>query len=152
MLGLPHSHGITNEMIESEREELSSYDYIFAPSPLVEQSLVDIGIQPFSILRSTFGWAPSRYAFSVGEEGRTGFLALFVWSICVRKGVPQLLAAWKRSGVDGELLLAGKIETALKPLLEPYVKRHNVRVLDFVSDVGRLYKSADIFVFPTLEE
>ena len=86
------------------------------------------------------------------DEGRTGFRALFVGTICVRKGVPQLLAAWKKSGVEGELLLVGKVEPAIRPLLEPYLENNSVRALGFTSDVGRLYKSADVFVFPTLEE
>jgi glycosyltransferase involved in cell wall biosynthesis len=70
----------------------------------------------------------------------------------VRKGVPQLLAAWKKSGVRGELVLAGAVEESLKPLLAPYLKDHGVRLAGFVSDVGSLYKSADLFIFPTLEE
>jgi glycosyltransferase involved in cell wall biosynthesis len=151
-LGLPPNHNITQERIDRELYELSFYDFIFAPNPWVEKSLVKVGIDPARILRSSFGWSPSRYAKSAKEEHRSCFRVLFVGSICVRKGVPQLLAAWNKSGVKGELLLAGKVEAALEPLIKSYVDTGSVRTLGYISDVGALYKSADMFVFPTLEE
>jgi glycosyltransferase involved in cell wall biosynthesis len=151
-LGLQPSHKITDDVVKREREELQLHDFIFSPNANVEASLVETGVDRGKILRSTYGWLPSRFASSVGTEDRKGFRALFVGAICVRKGIPQLLAAWKKSGVVGELLLAGDVEASLKPLLAPYLESHGVRLAGFVSDVGCLLKSADIFVFPTLEE
>lgn len=150
--GLPSNPTMTDEVVRREREELALHDYIFAPSPMVEKSLVDTGVDPTKILRSTYGWLPSRFSLSVADETRRGFRALFVGNICVRKGAPQLLAAWEKSGVEGELLLAGNVEDSLNPLLAPYLERHRVRLAGFVSDVGHLFKSADVFVFPSLEE
>jgi glycosyltransferase involved in cell wall biosynthesis len=143
---------ITDKAVMSEREELELHDYIFSPNPMVEKSLLEMGMNPSKILCSTYGWSPSRFAASVGDEDRKGFRALFVGRIGVRKGVPQLLTAWKMSGVIGELVLAGTVEESFEPLLAPYLKDHGVRLAGFVSDVGRLYKSADLFIFPTLEE
>ena len=34
---------------------------------------------------------------------------LYVGTLNVRKGVPTLLKAWKHSGIDGELVLAGVV-------------------------------------------
>ena len=98
--------------------------------------LIQIGVDPGKILRSTYGWLPFRFPPNVTEKKGDRFRALFVGTICVRKGVPQLLAAWKRSGVSGELLLAGEVEPFLKPLLAPYLERYGVRLAGFVSDVG----------------
>jgi glycosyltransferase involved in cell wall biosynthesis len=146
------SHPITNDLAENEHEELELYDYLFAPSSRVADSLINMGVDNAKILRSTYGWSPSRLALSVGDERKKGFRALFVGTVNVRKGIPQLLAAWKKAGVEGELLLAGDVEDILKPLLAPYLKGHGVRLVGYVTDVGHLYKSADAFVFPTLEE
>ena len=143
---------ITDERVNFEREELKLYDHIFSPNPMVEKSLIETGVDASKILRSTFGWSPSKFASSVGDKNKKGLVALFVGDICVRKGIPQLLAAWKKSGVKGELVLAGEVEASLKPLLAPYLEGHHVKLAGFVFDVGRLYKAADIFVFPTLEE
>ena len=151
-LGLRPAHTITDDLVRREQAELSLHDYIFAPSPMVEQSLIQTGVDPGKILRSTYGWLPSRFPPTATETTRNGFRALFVGTICVRKGIPQLLAAWKKSGVSGELLLAGEVEASLGPLLAPYLENHGVRLAGFVSDVGSLYNSADVFIFPSLEE
>ena len=152
-LGLKPDHNITDESVECEREELALYDYVCASNPMVEASLLEAGIERTRIIPSSFGWSPARFAASPSEHTRnSGFRALFVGSICVRKGVPQLLAAWEKSGVKGELLLVGSVENAIKPLLKSYSENHSIRFLEFLADVGSLYRSADIFVFPTLEE
>ena len=151
-LGLEADHKITEQAVEREREELAIYDYIFASNHFVEASLIEARISPTKILPSTFGWSPARYAASTSERCRGVLSILFVGAIGVRKGIPQLLAAWDKCGVDGELVLAGHVEKSIKPLLGPYLMTERVRLAGFVPDVARLYKSADIFVFPTLEE
>jgi len=151
-LGLQPSHGITNDSVDRELEELAQYDYIFASNPCVELSLAKAGIEQNKIVRSTFGWDPARYPTTTLSARRSGFRALFVGSIGVRKGVPQLLAAWRRSGIDGELLLAGRVEEPIRGLLGPYLESPNIRLIGFVPDPSTLYRSADVFVFPTLEE
>jgi glycosyltransferase involved in cell wall biosynthesis len=148
--GLAPTHGITDESIEREREELALYDYIFASNAEVEASLIKAGVKRERIIPTSFGWTPSRYA-STASLPKSAFTALFVGSVSVRKGAPQLIEAWKRSGVAGELVFAGKAEPALAPLLARQADP-SIRYLHFVSDMGALYRSADIFVFPTLEE
>lgn len=151
-LGLAPSHTITDATVRREREELELYDYIVSPNPRIEKSLIDAGLNPARILRSSYGWSPSSFASSVGDAGRKGFRALFIGSIGVRKGVPQLLTGWKKSGVVGELLLVGSIEPTLEPLIAPYLKDHRVRLAGFDFELGKFYKSADIFVLPSIEE
>ena len=152
-LDLEPAHGITLESVECEREELALYDYVFASNPFVETSLVEAGVKPRRILRSSFGWSSTR--FFVEQENalaKNGLRFLFVGTVCVGKGVPQLLAAWKNGGVKGELLLVGRVEEAIKPLLSSYLEDNSVRFLDFIPDIGPIYRSADVFVFPTLTE
>ncbi len=42
-LGLPPSHTVTEDKIETETRELRAYDYFFAPNAEVEKSLADLG-------------------------------------------------------------------------------------------------------------
>lgn len=151
-LGLRPGHVITNALVTSEREELLQYDYLLSSSPRIEKSLIAAGVDGAKIIRSTFGWSPAELASSVGETGRTSFRALFIGGDAIRKGVPQLLDAWKKSGVVGELLIVGEVDGAIRPILAPYLEGHGIRVQGFTLDLGHLYKSADVFVFPSLEE
>lgn len=148
--GLAPTHTITEESVERERQELALYDYVFASNAKVEGSLIEAGVKPERIVPASFGWTPQRFA-SAAASPKTRLTVLFVGTVSVRKGVPQLLAAWKRSGIDGDLIFAGKVEEALRPLLAREA-HPSIRFLDYVSDMGSLYRSADIFVFPTLEE
>lgn len=151
--GLPPDHGVSEELVRVETEELHQYDYIVSPSAEVDRSLTAIGIPDSRILRSSFGWNPARFADSVPEpkaEGRLRFL--FVGSVGVRKGVPELLAAWRRAALpNAELVIIGNVET---PYREQFKRDlpENVRHLPFSLNIGGFYKSADVFVFPTLEE
>lgn len=154
-LGLRPSHQVTDELVKREREELETYDFVFAASKAIESSLIDAGISPAKILRSTFGWSPTEFTSGFDDERREGFRALFIGGDAVRKGVPQLLAAWEKSGVVGELLVVGVVAEAdalLKAILTPFLKVRGVRLIGFQRDLGRLYKSADVFVLPSLEE
>lgn len=148
--GLAPAHGITEDSVERERRELCTYDFVFASNKHVEDSLTDAGLPQDRIIPASFGWSPSRFA-PAKPLAKDRLVILFVGSVGVRKGVPHLLEAWRNSGIAGELVLAGSIEPALKPMIKHYADP-SIRYLDFVSDLGSLYRSADIFVFPTLEE
>jgi len=150
--GLPAVHRVTERKVEIENKELELYDFIVAPSLEVERSLLNIGIPQSKILASSFGWHPDRFMASAPEP-RTGdrMRFLFVGSIGVRKGLPELLEAWKRLALDAELVLVGNVEPGfaerLKQSLAP-----SVRHVAFTPDVGRFYKGSDVFVFPSHEE
>lgn len=150
-LRLTPKHGITKASVEQERQELSLYDYIFSPTQ-VEPSLVEAGVPIKRMLTGGFGWSPARFTKKYNRSNFPGLTALFVGSFCVRKGAIQLLEAWSKSGVPGQLLIAGNIEDAIKPLIAPYLKDKSIRFLDYVQDVSLLYSMADVFVFPTFEE
>ena len=152
-LGLQPDHKITQDFVDREDEELSLYDYIFSPNIRVEKSLIEIGVESSKILRSSYGWLPSSFVSSVAEESRQGFRALFVGGICVRKGVPQLLAAWKKSGVAGELLLVGEVEPALKPLKLVHTKNSRIFGWLALTSTWGVTIGPPIFLYsPSLEE
>jgi glycosyltransferase involved in cell wall biosynthesis len=152
-LSLLPAHSVSPEKIMQETNELALYDYVFASNPEVEDSLGRLGIPRSRILSTSFGWKPGRFErASAPSPHHQGVRAIFVGTIGVRKGVPELLKAWRRSRVDGELVLAGAIEKSIANLVQEHVEKGGVRHLGFVSNLGSLYRSSDFFVFPTLEE
>jgi glycosyltransferase involved in cell wall biosynthesis len=152
-IGLEPQHGISAASVEEERQELAQYDYVFASNPLVEDSLAEAGVPTDRVIPTSFGWSPDHYPATQPDGGhQTGVQALYVGTVCVRKGAHVLLEAWEQSGIAGTLTLAGDVEPALASRVEAAVASGRVRHLHFVADVNRLYRSADFFVFPTLEE
>jgi glycosyltransferase involved in cell wall biosynthesis len=153
-LDLPTTmHPVSPTKISQENQELAQYDFFFASNPEVESSLIQLGIRRDQILSTTFGWNPSRFASSVpAKRVERGVRILYVGLVGVRKGVPELLEAWERADVEGELLLAGEVEPEIAHVVARHVAGGRVRQLGFVEDIGALYLGSDIFAFPTLEE
>ncbi len=151
-LGQDRSHLVSKRIQENERRELSLYDYIMSPNARIEESLVATGIDRRIVLRSTYGWSPAKFSSNRQTPVKGQFRLLFIGNDTIRKGVPQLLAAWKKSQVIGELLIVGRIDTIARPIVAPYLESDGVRVVGFTRDLAELYTSADAFVLPSLEE
>lgn len=151
-LSLGGAEIVPDSKVEQERKELPLYDYIFA-SKQVEPTLFEAGVDPERILPSAFGWNPRELGKAVSPPRQTnGVTAIFVGSICVRKGVPYLLEAWRRSGVSGTLLMLGDISPELDQWIAQYKLDPSIKFLGFRNNVGDFFNSADFFIFPTLEE
>jgi glycosyltransferase involved in cell wall biosynthesis len=152
-LGLSPCHGIDEESIDAEQQVLEIVDHVFCPNACVEASLLQNGLDGRKILPASYGWNPARFA---GTDKllppHDGITVVFVGTICVRKGVHLLLDYWAKSKVRGRLVLAGAMEPAIREKCASLLARDDVTVLDYISDVGGLYRSADVFAFPSLEE
>lgn len=151
-LDLAPSHGITADKIAVETRELAAYDYYFASNAEVETSLSALGVEPHQILSTTFGWTPSRFEAPTSVPRRRRPRVLFVGTLSVRKGVPELLDAWRKAGVDANLQLAGAVTQELAALVHERAADDDVELLGYVEDVGSLFHGADVFAFPTHEE
>lgn len=152
-LGVEPAHTISAETVEAERQVLDAVDYVLCPSPLVRSSLLENGVSSHKLLDATYGWDPNRFSRSQERLAPTqGITALFVGTICVRKGAHLLLDYWQQSGIKGRLVLAGEMEPIIKQKYGHLFGRDDLVVLDYSKDVGALYKSADMFLFPSLEE
>lgn len=155
--GLPPAHSISEAAVAEEEEELALYDYVCASNAPCETSLAVAGIPRERILSTSFGWSPERYGIGreapLPERGGTAPVKLlFAGSIGVRKGAPELLEAWSRCRIAGELTLVGNVEPSIAPLVDAAVKEGRTRVAPFTKDIGAYYRTHDIFVLPTHEE
>jgi len=151
-IGWPPDHAITDALIAEERAELELADFIFSPSPLVDESLTANGVPTRKILPVSYGWSPDRVGAPGGVNAGSGLKVLFVGLACQRKGAHRLLDAWKLSGVAGQLLFAGRVTDDLLSRRAADFARPDVVRLGHVSDIGTTYRSADAFAFPSFEE
>ncbi len=145
--------GITDQDIENERQQLASADYIYCPNRFVKQSVINYAIPESRCLDVSYGWSPQHLNGQTQSLPKCdGITVAFVGTVDVRKGAPILLEAWAKSGVKGRLILAGQIAEEVKHKCAAWLDRENVVCLGHVTDVGAVYRSADVFCFPTWEE
>jgi glycosyltransferase involved in cell wall biosynthesis len=149
--GAAISHSISDESVAREREQLHLYDYVLAPKQ-TEPGLIDAGVDPARIIPASFGWNPARFRPSGEPRQSSELTVLFVGTVCIRKGAIQLLQAWKRSGIEGKLVLVGRIAEEMRPFLSGYADDPSIQFIGFTKNLADLYRHADFFVFPTLEE
>lgn len=152
-IGVQPSHGITASSVIREQALVEAADHIFCSNAIAEQSITSSGISSRKILAASYGWDPRRFS---GNHRLlppfNGATFVFAGSIGVRKGCHLLLDYWARSKLKGRLVLAGGIEPVIREKFSHFLDRPDVVVLDYVDDIGALYRSADVFVFPSLEE
>lgn len=149
--GVPSS--IPDAAIAKEARELELADAVFCPSPMVARSLRAIGIPETKLLPTSYGWEPGRFAGTDRAlEPVDVPTFLFVGYVCVRKGAHLLLDAWQRAGRPGRLVLVGNIEPLIARRYASLLAEPSVRYMPFTPDVGAIFRSADWFVFPSLEE
>jgi glycosyltransferase involved in cell wall biosynthesis len=153
LLGLPDGSDISDADIERERAELLAADAVFCPNPLVLESVLAYGVAPGRCIRASYGWSPQRIDGSSQHMPKApGLNVLFVGSADVRKGFPWLLEAWAQAGIEGRLLLAGTIDAKTRSSYASILSRPDVMELGYVRDIGAVYRSADVFCFPSWEE
>src|SRR5581483_4192567 len=152
-LGIPPSHGITDEVEKNQRSILSLSDFVVSPSECVDASLLEWGIGEDRIIRSTFGWSPEDFVGdSKADIPGEGIKALFVGSVGIRKGIHLALAAWDRAGVKGTFVVVGTVDPEAEHLIAPYRGRDDIQFVAFTRDLASLYRAADFMFFPSLEE
>ncbi|WP_292002842.1 glycosyltransferase family 4 protein [Chlorobium sp.] len=150
---IPIENTITEKSIAIENRKLELADAIFCPSPMVLQSMLENNIAPDKLLSTSYGWAPERFPnLNPDTRNATKPVFLFAGTICLRKGIPLLLEAWKRAALDAELVLCGSIAPEIHQHLPQFQNIRNIRHVAYTRDIGTLYRNADIFVFPSLEE
>ncbi|HXV23437.1 MAG TPA: glycosyltransferase family 4 protein [Alphaproteobacteria bacterium] len=140
-------------LIERARREALEADCVLAPSDYVQRTLVEIGVSRDRIRVLPYGVRTDRFAPGPPRPGSEApFRILYVGQISQRKGLSYLLDAVRRlKRKDVELLLVGSVIGAGAGL------RHYDGLFRHIdnrphSELPDLYRSADLFVYPSLHE
>lgn len=68
------------------------------------------------------------------------------------KGRAYFTGRLAKANIKGRLIIAGAIEPIIQERYASVLQRPDVKYMPYTDDVPSLYRSADWFVFPTLEE
>lgn len=153
LLNIKPNNIISENLIKNEMEIQKYTDFVFSPSPLVSQSLLENGVSPESILLTSYGLRKCEILDNITRNYEDNYYitAIFVGTICVRKGAHILLEAWSQAGIHGRLILVGSIDDNIKELVSSHLSE-NVLHIPHVDDLKTTYADADIFILPSLEE
>lgn len=136
--------------LERKEQEVQLADHIFVASSITKKSLLDVGVKSEKISVIPYG-APIDYFHPQPKTDKL-FRALFVGSVCPRKGVHYLLQAWKELQLsEAELLLVGS-NGFPEGWLDMY--KDVFRYVPSVphASLNEYYSSANVLVFPSLVE
>ncbi len=153
-LGIHPTHGLTIHALYEELSCMNVADYIFSPSPSVTRSILEAGIPENKILSSSYGLEETEiFTSSKYFKPENTVTAIFVGTICVRKGIHLLLQAWVKADVVARLLIVGRVSPESESILEAALKaRSDIQHLDFTEDLDPIYREADFMILPSLEE
>ncbi|MBD3306151.1 glycosyltransferase [candidate division KSB3 bacterium] len=160
--GIPYSpyHPL---IFKKHLRELEETDYIAVTSEFTRQGLLEEGIDEDRILLTPLGVDPEHFvplppdsSIRKGQEANTPerFRVLYVGQICVRKGIPYLLEAWRKLRLrQAELVLVGDVVDDVKDLLARYLHQdETITLLPHTPDPVRAYQNATLFILPSLED
>ncbi|SHJ39209.1 Glycosyltransferase involved in cell wall bisynthesis [Cycloclasticus pugetii] len=151
---LSDTHVITEESIQEEVEKLNLCNYVYSPSPSVTKSLLVCGVGENKILESSYGLHQYQQFNKTKKypDKNNPIEVIFVGRVGLRKGVHLLLEYWQEANIDGTLKIVGNIEESIKGLITQYQQRNDIQFIDFIADIDVVYKNADVFILPSLEE
>ena len=130
-------------LLERMVKEYKAVDYILASSEIVARTFEAQGLSDKIELVEH---GVDTDTFKPDPHPHDDFHVVFVGGNWLRKGVFYLLKAWSMLDLkDARLTISTNVPTI------PGVDYSNIK-LGFVDDIMALYHSADVFVFPTLEE
>lgn len=139
--------------------ELAEYDratFIMVPSTFARQTFIQHGVPGERVLQVPYGVDLIRFA--PGERaGRVGggpLRVITVGGLGLRKGTHYLLRAIGAVSCPVELVCVGTIESAVRAQLRALEGVAHVTVLPPVGshDLAQLYREADVFCLPSVEE
>ncbi len=135
-------------VIERELAEYEAADAIAVPSSYAADTFRSHGVPKEKIRVNPYGVDIKQF-FPAKYNNAAKPTILFVGQVGIRKGVPELLAAFAGLSIDAQLRLIGPLEPAYK---EPRQSRVDFLGPIPISALPDQYRSARIFCLPSWEE
>jgi glycosyltransferase involved in cell wall biosynthesis len=151
-LGRPPTHTITQERIDEEEASLGLATAVFSPSPATDRSFARSAFAAKAVATSYGVWSSPARKHAVVRQPQDRVTFLFVGISTVRKGLQRLLETWRDVPPQAHLRIVGLVDPIHRELFSDVLRRPNVSVAGYTHDIASEYRSADVFVLPSLEE
>lgn len=147
---------VDRRLVDRQLREYDEAEYISVPSQFARQSFLERGVAADRLLCNPYG-ADTRLFAPGPSPGRP--FRIVTAGLSLRKGTPYLLEAAARLGITGgrggpemEVCLAGTVAPDVAAVVRG--TRAAVRVMGALSQprLAALYRSASVFVMPSVEE
>lgn len=135
-------------------EEVKMSQYFLVASRVVSKSIQEQGVDEGKIYRIPYGVNSEKFSYKRKERLVKPLNMVYVGQINHRKGIHHLFNVMEHfSEQDIAVKLAGSVDKSGKLYIEN-VNKKNVEFCGFVTRdrLAELYKSSDVFVFPTIGE
>jgi starch synthase len=150
---LPYA-GIDPRVLDKEEAEYKCADAVTVPSTFAWQSFREMGIAATKLHQIPYGVRLDRF-FPTTAPATDRFEALFVGSVCLRKGIPYLLEAFAQlRHPNKQLTLVGTVQEEIKPFLARY---QNLDCLCCTGplpqhELKHLMSRSHVMVLPSIED
>lgn len=153
-VGLTYNSNVSISEINQEIESAKIVSLNFCSNPRVYRALLEASVPLERCALVSYGWDAKRlhgdHCYIERDSDTVNFI--FVGTFDVRKGAADIMKAWKLVGDKAKLIIAGNIDPIIKIQFSDVLSRDSVVLLGHVEDIGSVYRSGDVFLFPSWEE
>ncbi|MDZ7714208.1 MAG: glycosyltransferase family 4 protein, partial [Rhodovibrio sp.] len=151
--GLP-SFELDARTLAKEEREYHEADLITVPSEFARQTFLDQGLSPEKVRKTPYGVDLRRFAKS-GDPDPEAFDVLFVGQLCLRKGVPYLLQAFRQLRHRRKRLrLVGRVTPEVKSMVNRERAHGDIELYGHLplGKIPQLMSTSHVLVLPSIEE
>jgi glycosyltransferase involved in cell wall biosynthesis len=148
--GLPYQP-IDPRIVEKELHEYDESDLITVPSTFAHNSFVSMGVPVRKLAKIPYG--VDLQLFRPQPKTDTTFRVIYVGSVTLRKGIPDLLQAAATLKIPNfELVLVGALDQSLRPFFQRYEGSFRYCGVVPRRDLFRYYSQSSAFVLASIQE
>lgn len=139
--------------VQKEENEYRIADVVSVPSEFAKRSFIESGIPEEKLVKITYGARLERFQ-KVADPDPNKFVVLWVGSVSFRKGFLYALEAFNNFKHPNKVFkVIGPVDHTYKKLID----KQNLQNVEFYgrvqnADLPAIYSSANIFVFPSIED